>query len=120
MAAATDSSAGFQRLRGVRWWMSQRGTDPQSEYGGKSCSAVMGFWLSIAILMKHRDPEAQRIQGSKPLFAIHWPFAFCCSPKTTGKTQRPMFRARSKQIPRAEAPRDDKNKLGYGTTEVVA
>jgi hypothetical protein len=65
MTTATDSSAGVATLRCVRLWMSQRGTDPHSEYGGKSCSAAMGFWLSIAILMNHRDPEAQRIQGSK-------------------------------------------------------
>src|SRR5215469_15868507 len=62
MAAATDSSAGFATLRCVRLWMSQRGTDPQSEYGGKSSSAEMGFWVSIAILMNHRGTENSGIE----------------------------------------------------------
>jgi hypothetical protein len=68
--------------------MSQRGTDPQSEYGRKSCSAMMGFWLSIAILMNHRGPEAQRIQGSKTALCYSLAFRFRGLPKTTGKTQK--------------------------------
>src|SRR5215469_2321573 len=111
MTAATDSSAGFAKLRCVPSWMSQRGTDPPSEYGGKSCSAVMGFWLSTAILMNHRDPEAQRIQESKT--ALCYSLAVRLSLFTEDYWQNPnglCSALHQNKSLGAEAPRDGKNK----------
>jgi hypothetical protein len=78
----------------------------------------MGFWLSIAILMNHRDPEAQRIQGSKT--ALCYSLAFRLSPKTTGKTQTAYVLRYTKADPSGLKPLGmTKTKRMYGTTEAV-